>query len=56
MSARARFMTVAAVVLALLFVVIVLLPAVARGGLEELLLVGAAFAFVLLFERYLRTR
>ena len=56
MSARARFITVAALVLAILFVVTVILPALTRGGPGELLFVFAAFGFVLLFERYLRTR
>ncbi len=56
MSARTRFITVAAVILALVFAVIVVLPALARGGPGELLFVAAAFALVLLFERFLRTR
>ncbi|HKW78268.1 MAG TPA: hypothetical protein VJQ09_04150 [Candidatus Limnocylindria bacterium] len=41
--------------LALLFV-FVLQPAVARGGLGEILIVVAIFLAVLLAERWLRTR
>lgn len=56
MSARARFITVAAIVLALVLFVIVVLPGLQRGGPGELIFIAAAFAFVLLFERFLRTR
>ena len=41
--------------LALLFV-FVLQPAVARGGVGEILIVAAIFLAVLLAERWLRTR
>ncbi len=56
MSVRARFLTVAAVVLALVFLLIVVVPALQHGGLGELIFIFAAFGAVLLFERFLRAR
>ncbi|HEY8656296.1 MAG TPA: hypothetical protein VIN34_06140 [Candidatus Limnocylindria bacterium] len=50
------FVIVAGAVLALFFVLVVVRPAVERGGWGELALVFALFAVVLLFERYLRAR
>jgi len=49
-------MIVAGAVLAFFLVVIVIQPAVARGGWAELALVAAAFLVILGFERWLRTR
>ena len=42
--------------LLLIFVVLVIRPAVERGGVGEILIIIAIFAAVLLFERYLRSR
>lgn len=58
MTARGRrgFVIAAGVVLSLFFVLVVVRPAVERGGWGELALVVAIFALVLVFERYLRTR
>jgi hypothetical protein len=39
-----------------LLLVFVIQPAVARGGIGELLIVAAIFLAVLLVERWLRTR
>jgi len=50
------FLVIAGAVLALFFVLVVVRPAVERGGWGELVLVFAIFAAVLAFERYLRTR
>ncbi len=58
MTVRPRrvFAIVAGVLLLALFVVLVVRPAIERGGVGEILFVVAAFVAVLLFERYLRTR
>lgn len=56
MTARAAFVLAAGTGLALLLFVLVLRPAVERGGWGELLLVVLIFAAVLGFERWLRTR
>ncbi|GAC1461776.1 MAG: hypothetical protein NVS1B1_04650 [Candidatus Limnocylindrales bacterium] len=58
MTARGRrgFVIAAGVVLGLFFILVVVRPAVERGGWGELALVFGIFAAVLLFERYLRTR
>lgn len=42
--------------MALLMFVFVIQPAIARGGVGEILIVAAIFAVVLLSERWLRTR
>jgi hypothetical protein len=55
-SSRGIFIAVAVVVLALLAVLLVVRPAVERGGVTELVLVGVAAISILLFERWLRTR
>jgi len=56
-SARAFvFVFVAGALLTLFFVLVVVRPAVERGGWGELALVFAIFVAVLAFERYLRTR
>ncbi|MGH2500156.1 MAG: hypothetical protein ACRDF0_08735 [Candidatus Limnocylindria bacterium] len=56
MSARAAFVAVAGGVLALVLLLLVVRPAVERGGWSELALVAAMVVGVLLFERWLRTR
>lgn len=58
MTARRRrgFVIAAGVVLGLFFVLVVVRPAVERGGWGELALVFGILAAVLLFERYLRAR
>jgi hypothetical protein len=40
----------------LVFVLLVIRPGIERGGIQEVLIIGAIFAAVLLFERYLRSR
>lgn len=50
------FVVAAGAVLALFFVLVVVRPAVERGGWAELALVFGILAAVLLFERFLRTR
>lgn len=42
--------------MAVLLLVFVIQPAVARGGLGELVIVAVIFLAVLLIERWLRTR
>jgi hypothetical protein len=44
------------VILATTLVLLVIKPAVDRGGAGELLVIAAIFAAVLLIERWLRTR
>ncbi|MEK6620657.1 MAG: hypothetical protein AABZ26_06775 [Chloroflexota bacterium] len=56
MSPRAVFTLVAGSLLLVTFVLLVIRPAVERGGWGELALVAAAFGAILLFERWLRTR
>lgn len=58
MTARSPrgFVIAAGVILALFFVLVVVRPAMERGGWGELALVFGIFAAVLLFERYLRSR
>lgn len=53
---RLVFQIVVGIVMALMLIVFVIQPAVARGGFGELLIVAAIFAAVLLIERWLRTR
>lgn len=55
-GSQRRFVIVAGLILALFFVLVVVRPAIERGGWGELALVVAIFAGVLLFERFLRTR
>jgi len=50
------FVIAAGAILALFFVLVVVRPAIERGGWGELALVFGIFAAVLLFERYLRSR
>jgi len=56
MDRRRAFVVVAATVLALVFVGLVIQPGVERGGVQEVLIIAAIFAVILLFERYLRSR
>ena len=55
-GARLRFVIAAGAVLAAFFLLVVVRPAVERGGWGELALVFAIGGTVLLFERYLRSR
>ena len=56
MDRRRTFVVVAGSVLLLVFVLLVVRPGVERGGVQEIVIIGAIFAAVLLFERYLRSR
>ena len=56
MTARSGFQLVAGAVLAVLVVLVVVRPAVERGGWGELGIVVVAFAAILLAERWLRAR
>lgn len=53
---RRTFILIAASVLLLAFALLVLRPGVERGGIQEVLIIGAIFLGILGFERYLRTR
>ena len=53
---RRAFVVAAGSILALVFVLLVIRPGVERGGIQEVLIIGAIFAGILLFERYLRSR
>jgi len=55
-SRRRTFVVVAGSLLLLVFVLLVVRPGVERGGVQEIAIIGAIFAAVLLFERYLRSR
>jgi len=56
MDRRRTFVLVAATVLLLAFALLVVRPGVERGGIQEVLIIGAVFLGILGFERYLRTR
>ena len=56
MDRRRAFVLVAAVVLSLVFLWLVIGPAVERGGVQELLIIVLIFVGILLVERYVRTR
>ena len=56
MDRRRTFVVAAGSVLLLVFVVLVVRPGLERGGVQEIVIIGAIFAAVLLFERYLRSR
>ncbi len=56
MDRRRVFLSGAAALLALAVLVLVVGPAVDRGGVQELLIIAAIFGTILLLERYLRTR
>lgn len=56
MTSRAVFALAAGTALAVLLFVAVVRPAVERGGWGELAAIAAAFALVLIGERWLRSR
>lgn len=56
MDRRRTFIVIAGSLMLLVFVLLVVQPGVERGGVQEILIIGAIFAAVLLFERYLRSR
>ena len=56
MDRRRAFVIAAGTLLAVIFVLLVIEPGVERGGIQEVLIIGAIFTAVLLFERYLRSR
>jgi hypothetical protein len=53
---RRGFVLTAGSILLFAFALLVVRPGVERGGVQEVLIIGVIFAFILLFERYLRTR
>jgi hypothetical protein len=53
---RLLFQVVVGILMALLLLVFVIQPAVARGGFGELVIVAAIFLAILFVERWLRTR
>jgi hypothetical protein len=56
MDRRRTFVVVAGSALLIVFVLLVVQPGIERGGVQEVLIIAAIFAAVLLFERYLRSR
>jgi uncharacterized membrane protein len=56
MDRRRAFVIAAGSILALVFILLVIQPGVERGGVQEVLIIGAIFGAILLFERYLRSR
>ena len=56
MDRRRTFVVAAGSMLLLVFLLLVVRPGVERGGVQEIVIIGAIFAAVLLFERYLRSR
>ena len=56
MERRRLFVVIVAAVLLLAFAVLVVGPGVERGGIQEVLIIGAIFVGLLGLERYLRTR
>jgi len=53
---RRTFVVVAGSALLIAFVLLVIRPGIERGGVQEIVIIGAIFGAVLLFERYLRSR
>jgi hypothetical protein len=53
---RRAFIVAAGALLVLVFVLVVVRPGVERGGIQEVLIIAAIFAAILLVERYLRSR
>jgi hypothetical protein len=53
-NGRQAFILIASAVMLIIFVAIVILPGVARGGVAEIIGVVGIIAAVLLFERWLR--
>jgi hypothetical protein len=56
MDRRRAFIVAAGALLVLVFVLVVVRPGVERGGIQEVLIIAAIFAAILLVERYLRSR
>ena len=56
LTARALFIAVSAVVVVFLFILVVVRPAIERGGYGELAGVVALFLAILLAERWARSR
>ena len=56
MDRRRTFVVVAGTLLFVIFVLLVVEPGIERGGIQEVLIIGAIFGAILLVERYLRTR
>lgn len=56
MTSRRAFALVAGSILAIALFVLVVQPAVERGGWGELIAIAVAVVAALLFERWLRTR
>ena len=56
MDRRRAFVVAAGSILALVFLLLVVQPGVDRGGAQEVLIIAAIFAGILIFERYLRSR
>jgi hypothetical protein len=56
LSSRLAFQIVVGIFMAVLLFFFVLQPAIARGGMGEILIVAAIFATILIVERWLRTR
>ena len=56
LTGRALFIAVSAVVVAFLFILVVVRPAIERGGYGELAGVVALFLAILLAERWARSR
>jgi hypothetical protein len=56
MDRRRVFVVAAGSVLLLALALLVVRPGVERGGAQEVLIIVAIFAAILLFERYLRSR
>jgi hypothetical protein len=56
LSPRAAFVAVSAAVLAVLLFLVVVRPAIERGGYGELAGVAALFLAILLAERWIRSR
>ena len=54
MDRRRVFVVAAGSVLAVVFALLVVRPGIERGGVQEVLIIVAMFAAILLFERYLR--
>jgi len=55
-SRRRAFVVAAGALLGLVFVLLVVRPGVERGGVQEVLIIAAIVAGILLVERYLRSR
>lgn len=55
-SGRLAFQIVVGLLMAVLLFLFVIQPAVARGGLGELVIVAGIFLAIILVERWLRTR